>query len=327
MVHALACREWAEVSSDCARILTLGHPRHLPCLQAMPNLESLALIPKLRDSEGYPWSFEVSEVVDALSNLRGLQSLQSLHWEHCEGLSRAVLALVPRLKVFKIGAEDGYFGRLPDAITQLKNLEELDYRCLDEPSLTELPHDVGDLTSLRRLYLLGCALESLPKSFQELPCLQVLHLEFRRTQDEDLQEQVEDFEDLELIFRLTCLEELRLSLPKRYEGDEEREYSLIPDSLGNLANLRKLHLEGSDFLVPDSVALLTNLKSLTIHSDDDSHPDISSLTGLRHLDLESDNVVEVPTSLSRLTSLTSLRLSGNSTISLTSLARSQSSRL
>ncbi|KAG5574241.1 hypothetical protein H5410_054375, partial [Solanum commersonii] len=67
-----------------------------------------------------------------------------------------------------------FFEHLPRSIAQLGALENLDLS--DCKRLTQLPEDIGCLSSLKKLYLNGNNFEHLPQSISELGALRLLEL-------------------------------------------------------------------------------------------------------------------------------------------------------
>lgn len=308
MMHATVCRKWADMSPGCAKAAAVEHRNDLPCLRAVPNLESLSLHSNPTDDSGLPIGYGFGFLKELADAVPSLGSLLSLEYKRCNDVEDEFFALVPALKALKLEVDNSVFG-LPYGFTQLTRLEELEVRCSDAPFINHLPSDFGRLRLLRNLRL-KCPVAELPKSFQKLRRLQVLDLEFWGSKSAP-------FAGLRPVFQLTSLEELRLNLPedpREGEGegeDRDKAWRKIPASLGKLKALRKLAVEGDYYIVPDSLGQLTELESLILHSKRDAYPQaVSALTGLRHLDLEGELVREVPESLSRLTSLTSMRLAG-----------------
>lgn len=77
----------------------------------------------------------------------------------------------PNLKYLWVAMRD--FKRLPDKITQLKQLEHLD---LQHSGIRQLPENIGELESLKRIILLFSDIENLPESICDLPDLERIHL-------------------------------------------------------------------------------------------------------------------------------------------------------
>jgi len=146
--------------------------------------------------------------------------------------------------------------------------EQLDMKGLD---LVRLPHEIGQLTALKRLYLVGHRLSSLPPDIGQLTALTELVLvgnQLRSLPPE--------------IGRLTALTELYVSF---------NQLSSLPPEIGQLTALTKLHLFDN------------RLSSLP--------PEIGQLTALTDLFLFDNQLSSLPPELQRLAHLERLYLHGN----------------
>ncbi|MQM21380.1 hypothetical protein Taro_054419 [Colocasia esculenta] len=93
--------------------------------------------------------------------------------------------------------------------------------------------------------------------------------------------------------------------------------SHIPESLGNLSRLESLSMNGYNITVPESLGNLVNLKELTLSSDDTISrggipESLGNLRGLKTLHVSGFNITqEVLRNMGHLCNLTRLEVSGN----------------
>ena len=219
---------------------------------------------------------------------------------------------------------------------------------LEENSLVgTLPDELGNLTSLEKLYLGVNALSgSIPASLGSLTNLQVLSLYNNQLSgtipnlgnlasltllslyNNELRGQIPD--SLGNLTSLTLLSlydnELTGQIPDSLSNLDSLTHlylssnalsGTIPDSLGNLANLQSLYLSSNALsgTIQDSLGNLANLQSLHLWDNDLSGtiPDsLGNLANLQSLHL-SDNDLSggLPTSLGNLTRLHTLNISNN----------------
>ncbi|MEE1964621.1 leucine-rich repeat domain-containing protein [Allomuricauda taeanensis] len=161
-------------------------------------------------------------------------------------------------------------------------------------SLNVLPHEIGDLTALRTLYLGYNQLTEIPESIGKLAALQELYL--NSNQLTEIPESIGD---------LTALERLYLSYNQLTE---------IPSSIDKLTALRTLNLSFNELTeIPDWIGDLTALVSLGLHHNQFTEiPDsIGDLTALNNLFLENNLLTEIPDSIGKLTGLNGLYLFNN----------------
>jgi Leucine-rich repeat (LRR) protein len=103
----------------------------------------------------------------------------------------------------------------------------------------------------------------------------------------------------------------RLSVGSRHSSGHECESVILPDTLGNLRNLRNLFLGYDIPEIPQWVWALKNLQSLSICNDtiETISPDIGELKNLRKLRIHGDKIAELPTVIGERLSLHVIDLS------------------
>ncbi|KAH0764474.1 hypothetical protein KY285_000345 [Solanum tuberosum] len=147
----------------------------------------------------------------------------------------------------EVGLEDGVFFVFPRVNEGLRSLENLDL-CYCNLIDGGLPEDIGSLSSLKKLYLIGNNFEYLPRSIAQLGALRLLYL----SDCPNLKEfpQVNN--------GLRSLEDLDLSHCNLIDGG-------LPQDIGSLSSLKNLHLDGNNFEhLPRSIAQLGGLQYLNV---------------------------------------------------------------
>ena len=181
--------------------------------------------------------------------------------------------------------------KLSDILESFIRLESLVFR---KNCIEKVPESIGNLTSLKELYLYGNDLKTLPKSIGNISSLEVLSL-----WDNNLSTLPES------IGNLTSLKELDLRLNK---------ISTFPESITKLTSLETLRLYSNDLsTLPESIGNLTSLQVLGLGCNNLSTlpESITKLTSLKELDLRWNNFTTLPESITNLKSLISLSLIGN----------------
>jgi internalin A len=203
---------------------------------------------------------------------------------------------------------------LPPEIGQLTSLTGLYLR---DNQLNELPPEIGQLTDLTILYLRGNQLSELPPEIGQLTNLAELNL--RGNQLGQLPPEIVQLTNLtSLVLSDNQLSELlpeigqltnltRLYLRYNRLGE-------LPPEIVQLTNLTSLDLRGNQFgQLPPEIVQLTNLTSLDLSGNQLSElpPEIGQLTNLTRLNLSRNRLGELPPEIGQLTSLTGLYLHGN----------------
>jgi len=161
------------------------------------------------------------------------------------------------------------------------------------PTLTQLPHALGQLTTLRSLHVAECnALVELPKSLGQLASLQRLFL-YQCPALTSLPESLGQLANLVLLCISTCH-----SLTK------------VPESLGQLSKLKMFRVDrcGALTRLPDSMGQLAMLEMLCVEFCPVTRlpASLGQLALLKILRIRSCEITEAPESLGRLTMLAEL---------------------
>jgi internalin A len=179
--------------------------------------------------------------------------------------------------------------RIAQAATE--QWEKLD---LSVMHLSELPHEIVQLSNLASLNLNGNQLTALPESIVQLGNLASLNLNGNQ---------------------LTALPESIVqlgNLASLYLNGNQ--LTALPESIGQLSNLTSLNLHGNQLTaLPESIGQLSNLTSLNLNGNRlTALPEsIGQLVNLMSLDLSGTRLTALPESIGQLSNLTSLNLSFN----------------
>ncbi|XP_031384122.1 protein SUPPRESSOR OF npr1-1, CONSTITUTIVE 1-like [Punica granatum] len=207
--------------------------------------------------------------------------------------------------------------KVPEALGELKSLVSLD---LSSSGLVELPSTIGNLQKLLRLRLSGCAgMKTLPSSLGELKSL--VELDLKGTSIAKLPPSIGGLENLKLLLLHSCkaIKALPDSIGKLNSlvrlDLSGTEITALPDSIGGLQILEEIYLKDCKKLrkLPESFGALRKLEKLDAQSADLSNGlpmKISGLSSLRFLDLSWSNVCALPSSISQLSHLHTLKLTG-----------------
>ena len=184
--------------------------------------------------------------------------------------------------------------KLTMAPESIGNLTSLRLLFLRDHNLITIPESIGNLTSLRYLSFRSNRLETIPESIGNLKFLKILHLENNPLKSIP-----------ESIGNLKSLKELYLSGTK---------LTMLPESIGNLSSLRYLSLGNNQLTtLPESIGNLSSLRTLLLGKNRlEVLPEtIGNLKSLKVLYLGGNNLTTLPESFKNLTSLKSLFLGQN----------------
>ncbi|MEM9218584.1 MAG: COR domain-containing protein [Cyanobacteria bacterium P01_F01_bin.150] len=165
---------------------------------------------------------------------------------------------------------------------------------LSDNQLSELPHEIGKLTSLQTLDFSSNQLSELPPEIVQLTSLQTLDLRFNLLSELPPE-----------IVQLTSLRTLDLRF---------NQLSELPPEIAQLTSLRTLDLRFNQLSeLPPEIRQLTSLQRLHLSSNllSELPPEIVQLINLQTLDLRSNLLSELPSEIRQLTSLQTLYLSSN----------------
>ena len=171
-------------------------------------------------------------------------------------------------------------GAMPAEVGQLTSLKEL---YLHNNLLTSVPAEIGQLTSLVVLNLINNKLTSLPTEIGQLRVLKLLWLNGNKLTSVPAE-----------IGQLTSL--VKLSLSDNY-------LTSVPAEIGQLTSLVKLSLSGNQLTsLPAEIGQLTSLVVLNLYRNQlTSVPaEIGQLTSLKRLDLRRNQLTSVPAAIREL---------------------------
>lgn len=237
----------------------------------------------------------------------------ALCFNYCEGAIPASIGNLSSLK--KLNFCQCSILSIPSEICRLTELEELEINGIynNSNNLKTLPEEIGELQSLRYLYLRNNDIKTLPKSMVNLKKLEYIDLGFNYSLGGDV---------LSILTELKNLRHIDLYLDEKVGGTlnnisklTQLEYlnlgitgisGTIPSDIGALSNLEYFsvmdtNVEGA---LPSSMSYLTNVKVLALHGTNISGtlPEwIGLLSNLEELYLEFTDISgELPISLLNL---------------------------
>lgn len=190
---------------------------------------------------------------------------------------------------------------LPESFVNLKNLEKI---YIEKCAIKELPDSIGNLKTLKSLTLIKGSLKNLPESIGELTALEDLYL------TDNLIETLPDS-----IGNLPSIKNINLS---------QNKLRLLPESLGNLKTLQNLNLSYNKNIerLPESFGNLTSLQNFGFAGNQNSKnllealsENFGNLVNLQNLNLNYNNLAELPKSFINLKSLQNLALNNNKRLS------------
>ncbi|XP_039029277.1 disease resistance protein RPV1-like [Hibiscus syriacus] len=269
-----------------------------PDFTMAPSLETLIL-------EG------CTKIVDVHPSIGFLKRLKLLNLEGCKSLRNLPTNIgMESLETFILSG-CSKLQKFPEIDVKMECLLEL---YLDGTSIEKLPSSIGKMSSLVLLNLKDCSnLVSLPSTICGCTSLKTLNLSgcYKVENLPENLKQVEFLEELDLsetaireppyfIFQFKNLKVLSFSGCKSFKLRQ------------NLASLIQWWTN-SKALMLHSLSGLSSLRELKIRDcnlgEEDIPSDISRLSSLKRLDLSGNNFISIPPSLARLSKLTYLRLS------------------
>jgi Leucine-rich repeat (LRR) protein len=206
---------------------------------------------------------------------------------------------------------------IPKAVENLENLGKL-VICSDT-TIKEIPSWIGNLTTIKTMFIGGLDIKTLPESFGKLKSLEKLGL----SGNNKLGILPESFGDLINLKYLDLTYNSLKTLPESF-GSLSSLQSLdlnyknvltgLPESFGNLQSLEKLSIEKNQLnSLPESLGDLKSIRVLNLNNNNlDSLPDsIGNLNTLEHIDLNGNQFEEFPRCLIECRSLKGIYLSNN----------------
>jgi Leucine-rich repeat (LRR) protein len=218
------------------------------------------------------------------------------------------------IPAFSEGVEKiDYYGiswtALPSTIGQLKDLKLLR---IMESKISELPDEIGELTSLEKLDFSFNPLQTIPTTIGKLKDLKILRFSGNGQSLKKLPKEIGEMEGLE---ELLLAQNGLTKIPPTF-GDlgklkvldvHSNKLTTLPDEIGNLSQLEVLQVGGNPLKkLPSSIQKLQNLKELVIESNSSTMTDFSFLAGLTQL--EKLRMNQIVPEVSQLVQLKELEL-------------------
>ena len=168
-------------------------------------------------------------------------------------------------RIAEIGLSNCGVSTLPESIGNLKSLKKL---YVDQNQLKTLPESIGNLTSLTCLRVFWNKLSTLPESIGHLSSLKELNL--TKNQLSALPESITKLKSLKVLGlaenKFTTLPESITQLKSlTYLNLNGNKLSTLPESIVQLSSLKELYLEGNQLsTLPKSIGKLKSLESLML---------------------------------------------------------------
>lgn len=231
----------------------------------------------------------LSEKIDNLTSLETLDLSENM----LRGLPES-FGNLSKLKVLNLN--ENSLESLPESFGNLPNLDTLIIAEDGEEMPRLLPESFAYLPNLRVLKAAGDGLERLPKEIRQLPKL------------EEIDIRVEDEQGVAAFYELCHIPTLKVLKISRV--------NTVPREIGNLKNLKELHLSSSDiYRLPQEISKLQHLEKLVLENADfDVFPEAIRLLGkqLKFLSIkENEQYLTLPEWLGELTALEELCLQYN----------------
>jgi len=281
------------------------------------NLDAIGYMTKLEELELEKASFTANAIFSSLKNLKNLTALNINCYRKLKSLSSNFFYLTNLKRFILSNCEATIPTSSDNSLTwaNLKNLEVLnllsnspttfDLKYLgDIPSLkhvylfynkyTSIPESIGNLKNLESLELTSNTFNSLPKSIGNLGKLKILRLTSNRlTSLPDEIGNLKNLEDLEFSYN---------------------EIASLPKSLGNLVNLKKLKGGNNKIIsIPSYIGDFSKLEELSLNDNKISElPKSISNPNLSYLYLQNNQIVKIPDEIGNMKNLKVVNLSHNS---------------
>lgn len=275
-------------------------------LTAVPeNIKFLNNLKELDLSHG-----KIQEISTFIGDLNYLEKLRLEH-NDLSGLPSSIkkLTSLQELHLYSNQIKD-----LPeDVFDDLKNLTILD---LSSNKLEELPENIGNLTTLKKLYLNNNRLKRIPDSIEKLTNID----EMTFNKNELMEHPDISSQSVEILnFSNNKITEIRNSVGKltnlRILNFEDNQLEGVQEGVfENLKSLRELNLSRNRLKnIPITVEKLSSLKRLYLPENQltEIPSEIGKIESLNGIDLSHNRLRSLPSSIRNLRSLGVLNLLGN----------------
>lgn len=259
----------------------------------------------------------ISELPPEIGNLVNLVEIDL----HDTQISKLPIEIGNLVNLTKIDLNDARISELPAEIWNLPNLTELN---LNGNPLKALPPEIKNLTQLTTLNMRNCNLPALPPEIGCLTSLSVLDITGNNLAE--LPDEISGLQKLNHLYAgNNALTELPSafgeleSLEVVYLWDNK--LKSIPARLNKFNSLKEFCVQNNEFMVfPEAILTIPNLKRLDISMNDASKlfPEIAALVNLTTLNLQGKETPDgkgkltcLPAEIGNLTNLEWLNLDNN----------------
>ncbi len=182
--------------------------------------------------------------------------------------------------------------QLPAEIDNLVTLKRL---LLDSAPIEQVPNEIGNLVELQKLSFNGAQVVQLPATIGKLRNLKWLDLSY--TPIKLLPDEIGNLSNLQILsLAYTQVGQLPPSIGNLHNLQQlhvsATQLTQLPDTVGNLSNLQQLYIDNTPITrLPAAIVRLSNLTTFELHDTklEQQLPDeINELSNLQHLKLDLD---------------------------------------
>ena len=225
-----------------------------------------------------------------------------------------VIETAARREVRYLNLSWNQLSELPPEIGQLTSLKFLD---IGYNQLSQLPPEISQLTSLQSLHLSSNPISELPPEIGQLANLRSLYL--RNNPISELPSEIGQLRGLYFLYLWNNqLDHFPMVISQlrnlQFLNLRNNELNQLPSEISQLTNLQFLYIGDNKLSqCSEEVGQLTNLQSFDLSGNQLSElpPEIGQLTNLQSFDLSGNQLSELPPEIGQLTNLQSFDLSGN----------------
>eukprot|EP00106_Octopus_bimaculoides_P017541 XP_014784983.1 PREDICTED: leucine-rich repeat-containing protein 40-like [Octopus bimaculoides] len=263
-----------------------------------PNLGKLTKVRNLNLS-----SNQLTTIPAEVGNMSQMRnSVHELHlgFNYITELSKEHLAPLGQITLMDL--RDNKLKEIPAEITLLANLQRLD---LTNNSLQGLPNEVGLMVNLRNLQFDGNPIRNIRRDI-------IMHKRAAFKKGQRVFKLIESLSELHMGFnKLTCLPaDIGKMVHLTYLDVRNNCMTDLPEEISQLKNLREIKFS----TIPPVIYTLSKLEILFINGNKLTEVDVDSLQKLpilTTLNLQNNNLTQIPPELALCPKLACLQLEGN----------------